>query len=411
MLFSPPNMTAQEIQEAFSRAQRAQTIGNFGYAESLCAAILRATPDAHPTRILLRRCQMARYRQKHGSYKPTSRISTYFSQRPSSDPLRDVEVAEASLKENPCDVAANQLLLHAVQKLGWTEIAQLCRDIIAEGTPSVENLLNKANGLRELRDFPKAIALLEKIQKQFPENLDVDKALRDAQAEAAAAGGWEKSQTFVEMIRPGTQPPADEVEALGEQIRKEPRNPGLLDRLISLLEKRGDSKSVLEWINYRRGLEDTPILRRKAFEIERRLGTLTLEKEVAELESFVREQPTDLDLRLELGSALLRYGEVQKAIAQLQRARKHAKISTRVDALVTVAQACDSVGLNELGQKSRNQALELAGEDESLKKEILYQMALSLEGQDKLDEARTRWLELFELDSEFKDTANRVLGS
>jgi hypothetical protein len=204
------------------RAQRAQTIGNFGYAENLCAIILRAVPDAHSTRILLRRCQMARYRQMHGSYKPGSRIATtigtYFSQKPSSDPLRDVEVAEASLNENPCDVAANQLLLHAAEKLGWVEIVQLCRDVIAEGTPTAENLLNKAKGLREQRDFPKAIAVLEKTQKQFPENLEVEKALRDTQAEAAAAGGWENSQTFVDLVRPGTQPPADEAEALGEQI-------------------------------------------------------------------------------------------------------------------------------------------------------------------------------------------------
>jgi tetratricopeptide (TPR) repeat protein len=408
-------MTTLEIQDAFSRAQRAQTIGNFAYAESLCAVILRAAPATHPTRILLRRCQMARYRQKHGSYKPVSKIATtigtYFSQKPSSDPLRDVEVAEASLKENPCDVAANQLLINAAEKLGWTEIAQLCRDLIAEGTPTVENLLNKANGLRQQRDFAKAIAVLEKTQKQFPDNVDVEKALRDTQAEEAAAGGWENSQTYVEMIRPGTQPPADEAEVLGEQIRKEPKNPALLDRLISVLEKRGDSKAALEWIAYRRQLEENSVLRRKAFEIERKLGMLTLEKEVEELDSFVKEQPTELDLRLEYGSALLRHGDAQKAIAQLQRARKHAKTSTRVEALVTLAQAYDSVGLNELGQRSRNQALELAGEDELQKKEILYQMALSLEGQDKLDEARARWLELFEIDSEFKDTASRVLGS
>src|SRR4030095_107717 len=272
-------MTIHDIQDAFSRAQRAQTIGNFGYAENLCAAVLRTAPDQHPTRILLRRCQMARYRQKHGSYKPTARITTtigtYFSQKPSSDPLRDVEVAEASLKENPCDVAANQLLLHAAEKLGWTEIAQLCRDLIAEGTPTVEHLLCKAHGLRLQRDFPKAIAVLEKTKKQFPEDLEVDKALRDTQAEAAAAGGWETSQSFIEMVRPGTQPPADEAEVLGEQIRKEPKNPALLDRLISVLEKRADLKSTLEWINYRRGVEENSALRRKAFEIERRLGTLT----------------------------------------------------------------------------------------------------------------------------------------
>lgn len=407
-------MTPQDINDALTRAQRAQTIGNFGYAENLCAAVLRTAPDNHPARILLRRCQMARFRQKHGSYKPIARITTtigtYFSSKPSADPLRDIEVAESSLKENPCEVPANQLLLQAAEKLGWTEISLLCLDLIAEGTPTVENLLRNANGHRQQKDFERAVAVLERTRKQFPDNLEVDKALRDTQAEAAAADGWDKSETFLDMVRPGTQPPADEAEVLGEQIRKEPKNPALLDRLVSILEKRGESKTALEWITYRRGVEESMPLRRKAFEIERRLGTLTLDKEVEELEAFVRDQPSDLDLRLELGSALLRHGDVQKAIAQLQRARKHSKISTRVESLITLAQAYDAVGLSDLGQKSRTNALELAREDESLQKEVLYQMALSLGGQDKLTEARIRWLELFELDSEFKDTATRVLG-
>ena len=51
----------------------------------------------------------------------------------------------------------------------------------------------------------------------------------------------------------------------------------------------------------------------------------------------------------------------------------------------------------------------MAGEDEALKKEILYQMALSLDMQDKKQEARVRWMELFELDAAFKDTADHVL--
>jgi tetratricopeptide (TPR) repeat protein len=406
-------MSPQEIQNSYDRAQKAELIGNFAYAEALCADLLRANPAEHKARSILRRCQMARFRQKHGSCRPQGKLSGsgfFFSQKPSSDALRDTEAAEASLKDNPCDLAANDLLMSAAQRLGWTEIEQLCLDVIAEGTPTPDNLIAKANGLRGQKNFDRAIAVLRKAQNQFPGNFQVDKVLRDAQADAASAKGWETSKTFMDMLDPSNKTQGNQEQALAESIEKDPKNVALVDQLIAILEKRGDSKAVLEWIAYRRSLEDHPGLRRKAFDLERMQGSLTLDRELEELEIFIREQPIDLDLRLALGSALLRRGEAKRAIPELQRARKHGKITIRVEALTVLAQAYDSVGLKVLGEMSRTKALDMAGEDEALKKEILYQMALSLEAQDKKEEARVRWIELYELDAEFKDTADHVLA-
>jgi tetratricopeptide (TPR) repeat protein len=407
-------MSPEEFLDLFTRAQKAELIGNFAYAETLCANILRPKPDEHRARLLLRRCQMARFRQKHGSYRPQLKIagsSIFFSRKPSADPLRDAEVAEASLKDNPCEVTANELLLHASERLGWPEIEQLCRDVIAEGTATPENLMSKADGLRKQKRFDQAIAVLEKAQQQFAGNLEIDKALRDTQAEKAAHSGWVTAKTFTELLVPGQTGQADEAQSLAKAIEKEPENLVLVDKLISLLEHRADARTVIEWINYRRNIEDQPLLRRKAFELEQRLGTLTLEREMEELEYFIKEHPTDLDLRLALGSALLRRGDSKRAILQLQAARKYSKITVRVEALAALAQAYDNAGLQKLAERSRTRALELAGEDEALKKEVLYQMALSLEMQDKNAEARDRWMDLFELDAGFKDTADHVLPS
>jgi len=92
------------------------------------------------------------------------------------------------------------------------------------------------------------------------------------------------------------------------------------------------------------------------------------------------------------------------------RAQKAELIGTtvRVEALAALAQAYDNVGLRNLSERARNQALEMAGDDEALKKEILYQMALNLEMQEKSEEARGRWLELFEIDAAYKDTVEHV---
>ena len=149
-------MSPEELLDLFSRAQKAERVGNFDYAEMLTASVLRARPEEHRARQMLRRCQMARYRQKHGSYRPQLKIAgsgIFFSPRPSADALRDAEVAEASLKENPCEETANLLLLNAAERLGWAEIEQLCRDVIAEGAPTSENLMRKAEGLRKQQRF------------------------------------------------------------------------------------------------------------------------------------------------------------------------------------------------------------------------------------------------------------------
>ncbi len=405
-------MSPEELLDLYSRAQQAERVGNFAYAETLCAGVLRAKPDEHRARLMLRRCQMARYRQKHGSYRPQLKIAgsgIFFSPKPSADALRDAEVAEASLKENPCEEAANQLLQHASARLGWTEIEQLCRDVIADGAPTPENLMRKAEGLRKQKEFDRAVAVLEKALQQHAGNLALDKMLRDTQAEKATHGGWVDAKNFTDLLVPGQGGQADEAQRLAEAIERDPQNVALVDKLIAQLEPRAEARTVLEWIAYRRNIEEHPLLRRKAFDLERRMGTLTLECELEELEHFVKEHPIDYDLHLALGSALLRQGDSRKAIFQLQLARRHGKITVRVEALAALAQAYDNVGLQKLGERSRNQALELAGADEALKKEILYQMALSLEMQHKDEEARERWMELFEIDASFKDTADHVL--
>ncbi|HEY3898046.1 MAG TPA: hypothetical protein VGM54_05495 [Chthoniobacter sp.] len=403
-------MSPEEFADLSARAQKAESIGNFAYAETLCASILRSKPDEHRARRMLRHCQMARYRQKHGSYRPQLKIAgsgIFFSPKPSADALRDAEVAEASLKENPCEATANELLMQAADRLRWVEIEQLCRDVIAEGAPTPENLMKKADGFRKQKRFDSAVAVLEKAQKQFPSHLALDKMLRDTQAEKAAHTGWETARDFTDVLAPGQA--ANEAQRLAEAIEKDPANVGLVDKLIAVLEPRADTRTLLEWINYRRNIEEHPHLRRKVFDLERRQGTLTLERELEELEYFAKEHPSDLDLKLALGGALLRSGDSKRAILQLQSARKHGKITVRVEALTALAQAYDNVGLKELGERARTQALNMAGEDEVLKKEILYQMALSLEVQGKKEEARSRWMELFELDAGFKDTAEHVL--
>ncbi len=411
MTTAPSAIGTLETQAILTKARQVESTGNFAYAETLCFNILRTQPAEHAARLLLRKSQNSRYQQKHGSLKPAAKIGstiTFFSAKTGPDPLRDAELAETALKDNPCDIPGNQLLQSAAKRLGWVEIEQLCLDQIAEGTPTAENIVAKAAGLRTQRQFSRAIAILEKAQLLYPTHQGLQKALRDIQADGASAAGWEDARTFTDVVKPASA--EDEAQTLSERIRNEPENLALVDQLVLVLERAGKETEVLEWIAYRRSIEDNPALRRKAWEIRRRQGSFTPEEEREELEQFVKQQPSDLELRLALGSLLLRQGDAPGAILHLQRARKNAKITSRVESILALAEAYDQVSLPSLGEKSRSQALEFAREDEALQKEILYRMARSLESLGKAEEAKARWLELFEIDAEFKDTAQRVLG-
>ncbi len=411
MNVSPTPSTPAEIQEILARARRLQASENFSYAETLCANVLRAQPAEHAARMILRACQNARYYQKHGSFKPAKTVSSisFFATKAGADPLKDAEQAEQALKDNPCDLASNQLLQQAARRLGWADIEQLCLDQIAEGSPTPENIIARAAGLRNHREFDRALAILGKGQRQYPGNMLLEKALLNMQAVAAAEGGWENAKTFLDVTK--TIAPENDVQALVEKIEQEPRTTALVDQLILILERSGQDAEALTWIDYRRQIEENPALRRKALEIRRRLGTLTPEEELLELEAFVKQQPVDLELRLNLGTALLRQGNAAAAIPHLQRARRNGKIASQVEAILALAEAYDLAGLSGLGEKSRNHALEIACEDESLQKEILYRMAKSLQSQGRAEESRSRWLELFEIDAEYKDVAAQVLGA
>jgi len=235
---------------------------------------------------------MARFLQKHGNYRPQLKIAgsgIFFSPKVSADALRDTEVAEASLRDNPCEIAANQLLQHSSERLGWPEIELLCLEVIYEGSPTVEHLTNKANGLRKHKHFEKAIAALGKGRQQFPGNQALEKLARDIEAEKVASTVWEPAGNFKDLLAPGQLGQGDETERLAEAIEKDPENVALVDKLIAVLEHRAEGRVVLDWINYRLKIQDAPHLRRKAFELERRLGTLTLDRETEELERLIKE--------------------------------------------------------------------------------------------------------------------------
>ena len=88
----------------------------------------------------------------------------------------------------------------------------------------------------------------------------------------------------------------------------------------------------------------------------------------------VDRNPTDLQLRFELGEHLLNAGEFREALPQLQRARQNP--NARLKAMNLLGRAYRELGMLDLAAKQFEEAAkEILGMD-AMKKEIVYNLGL-----------------------------------
>ncbi len=123
----------------------------------------------------------------------------------------------------------------------------------------------------------------------------------------------------------------------------------------------------------------------------------------------IERNPTDLQLRFELGELLVRAGQYSDAIEQLQRARQNP--NARIKAMRFLGQCYREKGMLDLAAKQlKDAASEMLAMD-GLKKEILYELGLVYGLMSKKDEALACFKEIYEVDYAYRDVAQRVESS
>ena len=123
----------------------------------------------------------------------------------------------------------------------------------------------------------------------------------------------------------------------------------------------------------------------------------------------VADNPTDLQLRYELGEALMKAGQFTDAIPELQRARQNPNV--RLKAMNQLGQCYVEKGMLDLAIKQFKDA---AGETtvmDANKKDVLYRLAMVLEKMGKRDEYLECLKQIYEVDYGYLDVAARVEGS
>jgi tetratricopeptide (TPR) repeat protein len=130
---------------------------------------------------------------------------------------------------------------------------------------------------------------------------------------------------------------------------------------------------------------------------------------ISEAKKRVERNPTDLQLRYELGEQLVHAGQYTEAIAELQQARRNP--NARLKAMNLLGQCYTEKGMLDLAVKQfKDAASEIIAMDIT-KKEILYKLGLVYERMGKRDESLDCMKEIYEVDYGYMDVAKRVESS
>ena len=459
--------TEKELSETqrahWLKAVAAIELRNFGYAISLLQAILKQEPEFLTGRQLLRRSEVTKHRAAKKSFFniSTAPIAVMKAQREvKKDPRRAIEMIEKVLEEEPYNRQANLVLKEAAVEAGWPEIGVFALQTLLEENPRDVKVLHELGRLyHDLEQSEAEVEVYNQITALDPLDAEALRRGKDASARASmSSGGWTQAESYRDLIKDKEMAVSLEQqsrmklagESLDQQIAEtyerhqaEPQNVDLARKLGALNEEKQDSETALSWYEYSSdltGASDSG-LTRKVSDLKMRLADQEIEQHedylrthsaaevdlaerqqqldaakqkraelvIGEARKRVERNPTDLQLRFELGEQLMAAGKFREALPELQRARQHP--NARLKAMNLLGRCYQHLRMLDLAMKQFEEASKEIMTMDAMKKEIVYNLGLVYEQMGDKERAIECMKQIYEADYGFKDVAQRVESS
>jgi tetratricopeptide (TPR) repeat protein len=462
-----PVKTEKELNETqrshWLKAVAAIELRNFGYAISLLQGILKQEPQFLTGRQLLRRTEVTKSKSAKKSFFniSTAPIAVMKAQREiKKDPKHAVEMLEKVLEEEPYHRQANLVLKEAAVAAGWPEIGVFAlRTLLEENPRDVKALHDLGRFYHELGESDREVEIYNQIAEINPLDAEARRLGKDASAHASMkSGGWTEAESYRDLIKDKETAISLEQqsrmrltgESLDQQIaetharhKSEPTNIDLARRLGALNEQKEDFESAIGWYQYAADLTkgaDAGLVRKvshlKIKRLEREIATheeflsahdaahelygkkseelKAAKKNRAEIllddaRSRVERNPTDLQLRFELGEHLVDAGRFREAVAELQRARQNP--NARLKAMNLLGRCYGELGMLDLAMKQLEEASREILSMDAMKKEILYNLGLVHERLGEREKSLNCMKQIYQADYGYKDVAKRVESS
>ena len=454
---------SDQLRGYWLKAVAAIELRNFGYAIELLQNLLRQEPEFLTGRQMLRRAAVTRAKSEKKSFFniSTSPLAVMKAQRElKKDPKRTIELLEKILENEPYNQQANMLLKDAAASGGYPEMAIFAMETLLEHDPKDVKVLHELGRLyRQYEQSDKAVEIYNRITEINPTDLEAVKLAKDASARASMkAGGWNEAESYRDLIKDKETAVSLEQqsrmqltgESLDQQIAEvfarheaEPRNVNFAKRLGALQDQKEDLEGAIAWYEYAVDLTNRsdPGLVRKVADLKMR----QLDQRIREDEEYLtahggtdeqfaaksaaldeaRKQraeiliddarkrldrnPTDLQLRYELGEHLTNAGLYRDALPELQRARQNP--NARLKAMNLLGRCYRELGMLDLAAKQLDDAAREMLMMDAVKKEIVYNLGLVYEQMGDAEKYIGAMKQIYETDYGYRDVAQRVESS
>ena len=436
---------------------------NFGYAISLLQGILKQEPQFLTGRQLLRRTEVTKSKSAKKSFFniSTAPLAVMKAQREiKRDPKHAIEMLEGVLEEEPYNRQANLALKEAAVAAGWPEIGVFALRTLLEENPRDVKVLHELGRLyHELGESDREVEIYNQISEINPLDAEALRLGKDASAHASMkSGGWTEAESYRDLIKDKEAAISLEQqsrmrltgESLDQQIaetyarhKSDPANIDLARRLGALNEQKEDFEAAVGWYQYAADLTkgaDAGLVRKvsdlKIKRLDREIavdeeflsthdaghelyekkseGLRTAKKNRAEIllvdaRNRVERNPTDLQLRFELGEHLVNAGHFREALPELQRARQNP--NARLKAMNLLGCCYGELGMLDLATKELEEASKEILSMDVMKKEILYNLGLVYERMGEREKSLACMKQIYQADYGYKDVAKRVESS
>jgi tetratricopeptide (TPR) repeat protein len=445
------------------KAVAAVELRNLGYAISLLQEILKQEPQFLMGRQLLRRAEVTKNRSTKRSFFniSTAPIAVMKAQREiKKDPKRAIEMLERVLEDEPYNRHANLALKEAAEAAGWPEIGVFAlRTLLEESPRDVKVLHELGRSYHDLGENDQEVEVYNQIIEINPMDAQALRLGKDAAARASMqSGGWTQAESYRDLIKDKEMAISLEQqnrmrltgESLEQQIaetyarhKAEPANVDVARRLGALNEQKEELEAAIGWYQYAADLTkgaDTGLVGKvsdlKVKRLEREIAahqdflsthdaaheshaqkseelkaaeTKRAEILIADARERVGRNPTDLQLRFELGEHLLSAGHFREAVPELQRARQNPH--ARLKAMNLLGCCYSELGMFDLATRQLEEASKEILSMDAMKKAIVYNLGLVYERTGDQEKSLACMKQIYEVEHGYKDVASRVESS
>jgi tetratricopeptide (TPR) repeat protein len=450
-----PEITSAQLTgsslDTFRKAKDAMARQNHDYVIMLMPPVLEANPGLLEGRKILRASQIAKAKaaSKMDKSMAAVRIAPAVMQAKSAVG-KSLGAGLAKLEEaltlDPYSPQANAALGEIALQNDLPGTAVFAYETVRTAKPQdTQNLHGLAQALIAAKQMSKARDVYQNILEVAPTDGAALKGMKDASALVATqSGGWEKSQDFRDSLKNKDESSALEsaskvvktAEAVAEQLarlhaqfEKEPQNVVLAKQIAELCETQGSLDHALQWFQFSHELtqKTDPVLEKAVFRLQCALldqeweqakaagsddavcDEILARKKSVILEGAkdrVKRYPNDLQYRFELGEALIDNGGYKEAVPELQQALRQPSVRHRALNLLGVSYQKRKM-LDLAAKQYALAASEIVAMD-NVKKDAIYSLGVILEEMGKKVEALEEFKKIYEVDSQFRDIAERV---